>query len=441
MPAEAWSDLGWELVRAVDADEVCRRVSRWVVEELPFSRSLVALLEGGSDRLVGRAGHDPAVSEAVVQALVSLVEFPVEADPDGSVPASVRCLLEGQQIHVPDVREEPDLPDGTHVDSFKARALRVDDVLLTPLTSPEGPLGIVAVDKKRREEPITADERRWMRRVGALAGGALHARRSEEAVETGVREGERGQARPGRAARDGGFLPMLVHDLRSPAESVVGFAELLRMGQVGPLNEDQEEFVARIERCGERMLSLTRDLLALRAPDPKDALVERRPVAADRIMVEVAEDLHPQARRASVEVRTEVSDELPPVDADPRRLVQLFQNLAENAIQVSVPGDVVRIRGRADGRDGGGRVRFDIEDEGPGLESEEARRMFQLRRGAPNGSGGSRRGGLGLVVSRFVVEAHGGSIWAEPSPGGGLRVSFTLPSAARDRSRTGRTRQ
>lgn len=234
------------------------------------------------------------------------------------------------------------------------------------------------------------------------------------------------------ARRRNEFLPMLVHDLRSPAESVVGFAELLRMERVGPLNEDQQEFVSRIERSGQNMIRLAEDILDVEALESGRALLRRRPVDLRPVVREVMDRLYPQAREASVELREEMDGRLPRVAGDPVRLAQIFQNLVENAVEASRPGDVVRVRaapGDGDGadRDGRRRLRVEVVDEGAGMEPDEAEALFDGERGWPTGG---RRGsrGLGLRVARLLVEAHGGTIRAEGAPDRGLTVTFTLPA-------------
>lgn len=223
------------------------------------------------------------------------------------------------------------------------------------------------------------------------------------------------------------FIAMLVHDLKAPAQSVVGFAELLRMERVGELNDAQHEFVRRVEIGGKTMMKLVDDILDVERFEAGRSLLDREPMEIGPVVDEVVDRLELRAREESVTLSVELPADLPSVYGDRLRLVQVVQNLVDNAIRASEAGGSVRVSGEVTDRDGHEMVRVTVADEGEGLDQETARRMFdKLWSGRNGGEGGQL--GFGLVIARLIVEGHGGEIQASGAPGEGATVTFTVPA-------------
>ena len=235
------------------------------------------------------------------------------------------------------------------------------------------------------------------------------------------------------------FTCMLVHDLKAPLQSIVGFAELLVTERLGGMNADQKEFVARIEQSGEQMMRLIEGILEVARYESGRSLMRKERVAPSPLVETIVQGLLGKALPARVEIRNTVGAGLPDLFADPLRLTQVFQNLIANAIHVSPPSGVIWVRGERT-RDGAAPyVRFEVEDEGPGLSPEEATHLFDnlwATLGRDHGglsNGGSLSHGLGLVIARLIVEGHRGSIVAHSRPERGTAVSFTIPVYRPDR--------
>lgn len=161
---------------ASDVDEVCSETARRLVRDFGFSRSLVATVDPRRHRLVGRAGCDPSLPETITRSMVSLLKVPLEPRDDGKVQAVAWCVLEAEQIHLRDARRYDFRPDETFANSFLVKVLRVEEVLLTPLHSPEGAVGLLAVDRKRREGDITPEMRSRVQALASLVGAVLASR-------------------------------------------------------------------------------------------------------------------------------------------------------------------------------------------------------------------------------------------------------------------------
>lgn len=545
-PPEAWEELARALMEGRSRKELYRVACRHLVDRFGFTRCLVAIRSEDGRRLVAREGYDPGSRLPVTRALLSFFEVPLEEAADGRVLTAAWCFLEDEQVHIRDPSDYAFRTGRTYQRSKIVRAMGLDEYLLTPVSGPDGPVGILGADMSRTGEAIGEADRRVARAVASLLGTALarldregrESRKPEpdgpgrgdgrdvweiqsvlEAMHEGLLilgPGERiryanpaasemlnrppwklvgfgledvlptegrerlrellrpdlqsipasarrwrldagdGSARdievevlelphtgaPGETAvfledvsqkaeaerlRDE-FISMLVHDLKTPAESVVGFAELLYEERVGELNETQLDFVSRIDRSGWQMIRLVEEILEVEELEAGRALADRSEMELRPLVKDVLERLHAQAESVPVDLVNGVGRDLPPVYADRLRLEEVLQNLVDNAIEASEPGGTIRLAADRALREGEPFLRVDVEDEGTGLDEEARDSMFEKYWSGQKLNAGDRaHTGLGLVIARLIVEAHGGKIWAESVSGRGTRLSFTVP--------------
>jgi len=211
------------------------------------------------------------------------------------------------------------------------------------------------------------------------------------------------------------YASVASHDLAAPLRMISSYLWLLRRRHGGALGPDAEALVEQSVDAAVRMRGLIEDLLAYSqvgraAPAPAR-------VDCEALVAEVAQVLRAAAPEARIEC-----DELPAVCGDPGLLRQLFQNLLANAVKFVPAGrrPLVRVRARGD--------RFEVQDNGVGIDPEHAERVFRMfqRLDTREGFAGT---GIGLAIARKVVERHGGTIWVEPAEGGGSSLRFTLPLA------------
>jgi signal transduction histidine kinase len=221
-----------------------------------------------------------------------------------------------------------------------------------------------------------------------------------------------------------GFMSIVSHELRTPINTIRGFASLLEAGLAGPLTPDQEEHVAWILKGAERLLGLINDLLDLSAIQAGTFRLERRPVELCPLVDEVLSSLGPLAARKRLSLAIDCPDELPLVQADDRRLIQILDNLIGNGLKFVPEGGSIRVRLAREGD----FLRCEVADDGPGIAPADLPRLFrrfsQLDMSTTREQGGT---GLGLSISKALVEAHGGSIGVESEVGRGAAFWFTLP--------------
>jgi PAS domain S-box-containing protein len=217
------------------------------------------------------------------------------------------------------------------------------------------------------------------------------------------------------------FLGLISHELRTPLSTIFGGARLLRTRQATLDETSKEELLADIEDESERLHRIVEDLLALaRVQLGQRAAVE--PVLIQRIVQRVVEAS--RRRNPSREIDLTVIPEVNAVAADPTYVEQVVRNLVANALKYSPTDQPIEVAIECNGDR---EVRVQVLDRGPGIPHEEAEQIFD-RFYRVNSTAKTTRGlGMGLTVSKRLVEALSGRIWARPREGGGLEVGFTLP--------------
>jgi signal transduction histidine kinase len=210
--------------------------------------------------------------------------------------------------------------------------------------------------------------------------------------------------------------------MRTPLTSIKGYSTALLMDEVTFSQESQQEFLQMIDEECDILQDLIRDLLESSIIDAGLLRLEIQPVRLPRLVQNVVDEL---ARRTSKHrFILDFPGDFPLLDADPDRLLQVLRNLLDNAIKYSPDGGLIVVRGTVQQKE----VAVSVADQGIGLAPEHLNRLFEKFFRAKSSLGGHVVGsGLGLPISRTIVEAHGGRIWAESQLGQGTTLFFTLP--------------
>jgi light-regulated signal transduction histidine kinase (bacteriophytochrome) len=224
-------------------------------------------------------------------------------------------------------------------------------------------------------------------------------------------------------ARDD-LVAVVSHDLKNPLGAIQVHAGLimraLPLGEEGPWRRVQT-YAERLQRSAERMNTLIRDLLDLSKIEAGRVTLDARPENAAELIEEALEALRPLAEQKRLTLTWQPPELSTLVSADRDRIFQVLSNLLGNAIKFTLEGGAVHLGVTREG----GQVRFSVQDTGPGIPTELQPYLFNRYWQAPRDvRGGS---GLGLYISKGIVEAHGGRIWVESEPGVGSVFHFTLP--------------
>jgi len=214
------------------------------------------------------------------------------------------------------------------------------------------------------------------------------------------------------------FVHTVSHDLRSPLTSVIGYTELIERS--GTLNENQRDFLSRIQDSVQHITSLINDLLDLGSIEA--GLDTRREyVQLEGILRYTLDMLQGQIKAKRLKVQTDLAPSLPALRANPVRLRQVLDNVVGNAIKYSNHGGEVTISIKAEDE----QLILQVTDNGPGIATGDQPHIFdKFYRGTNTKEEGS---GLGLAIVKTIVDAHQGRIWVESTPGKGSSFFIVLP--------------
>ena len=223
------------------------------------------------------------------------------------------------------------------------------------------------------------------------------------------------------------FLANMSHELRTPLNAIIGFSELLEQGLAGPLSAKQSTYVDNVLQSGRHLLSLVNDILDLSKVEAGKLTLAREWTSLASIGRSISETVAPLLQSSGVTLEVGAPETLPLVYVDPIRLKQILFNLVSNGIKFNRRGGRVRLGVVPVGRG----VEISVEDTGIGIEAENFPRLFrEFERLSETGVDGT---GLGLALTRRLVELHGGRITASSTPGSGATFTVAFPDVQRPR--------
>lgn len=234
------------------------------------------------------------------------------------------------------------------------------------------------------------------------------------------RRAERPPEPAGKALSSETLFASIVHELRTPLCIVTGFAELMTDEVAGPLTPQQGHYMGQIREGAGQIAALVDDVLDFVKLNEGRMVLERHPVSPHEALQAVAGSFALMADKRQVSVTISASPSLPMIDVDPHRLKQILNNLLSNALKFTPEGGTIILSAHLQAD----RVAFRVRDSGIGIPSESVSRLFtEFYQVRPN-QGGT---GLGLMVAKQLVEAHGGMIHVSSEPGKGTTFTFTMP--------------
>ena len=219
------------------------------------------------------------------------------------------------------------------------------------------------------------------------------------------------------------FLANMSHELRTPLNAIIGFSEVLREQMFGDLNERQIAYVDDVLEAGRHLLSLINDVLDLAKIEAGRMDLELSQVEVPAILRNAVSMHSERAHRGGIQLGLSAEPEQITVSADERRLRQVVFNLLSNAVKFTPADGRVDVSARLDN----GRVEIAIADTGPGISAADIETIFAEFEQTTAGKKEEEGTGLGLPLSRKLVELHGGRLWVESELGRGSTFRFTLP--------------
>ncbi len=219
------------------------------------------------------------------------------------------------------------------------------------------------------------------------------------------------------------FLANMSHELRTPLNAIIGFSQVLRDGMFGDVNEKQEEYLDDILSSGNHLLSLINDVLDLSKVEAGQIELDIGPFSLREALESGVVMVRERATRESVRITLEPT-EVGVVRGDERRVRQVVFNLLSNAVKFTPADGHVDVRALQVN----GEVRISVADTGPGIAPDDVERIFEEFQQTEAGLEQREGTGLGLTLSKRLVELHGGRIWVDSELGAGSTFVFTLPA-------------
>ncbi|HYN22104.1 MAG TPA: ATP-binding protein [Thermoanaerobaculia bacterium] len=279
------------------------------------------------------------------------------------------------------------------------------EISLSPLETEEGPLVFSAIrdisDQMRLKEQLR--------------------RKNEEIAEQYKRVRETNRLKSE-------FLANMSHELRTPLNAIIGFSELMHDGRIGPVSEEQKEYLGDILTSSRHLLQLINDVLDLSKVESGKLEFQPESVDLAQIVREVRDILRTLASQKRIEVEVAVDPGVTGIVLDPAKLKQVLYNYLSNALKFTPDDGRVAVRVMPEGA---GEFRIEVEDTGIGIKLEDLDRLFvefqQLDASLAKKYAGT---GLGLALTKRIVEAQGGRVGVRSTPGQGSVFFAVLPCVA-----------
>lgn len=225
------------------------------------------------------------------------------------------------------------------------------------------------------------------------------------------------------------FVSMAAHELRTPLTAIRGYASLLELQKANMLDDAGKQLVQRLLISSDNLSNLIDNLLSVSRIERNKFSVEKKPIKLDAIITNVLETLKHQTATKQQTLNTNIEPNLPTLMADPFRVTQIILNLVANASNYTKEGGTISIKVFKKDNN----IQISVIDNGQGIPKEAIPKLFtKFFRVSGVLEQGSKGTGLGLFISRSIVEMHNGKIWVESELNKGSTFSFTLPIATNE---------
>jgi signal transduction histidine kinase len=323
-----------------------------------------------------------------------------------------RAAREGRPIGVPDLAQ---IELDPHLETLYDDGWR--SLVVVPMLREGNVVGCLVVRRRRTgrfsDETLELLETFADQSAVAMLNARLYRELQEQSLELELASRHKSE-----------FLASMSHELRTPLNAVLGFSEVLLEQMFGPLNERQEEYLRDIHGSGQHLLELINEILDLSKVEAGRMELEYSSLDLRALLEEATAMLRERATAHAITLTVDVAADVGQVQSDELRLKQVVLNLLTNAVKFTGDGGAVVVRAvrRA------GDVEVTVSDTGIGVPEDDFERIFESFQQGGRGSSREEGTGLGLTLSRRIVELLGGRMWLKSEVGVGSTFGFSLPA-------------
>ena len=400
---EALRDLGEAVGSSLDPDAVLNSIVSNAVRLTNADGGSIMEYDERTDAFVVRAAYGSG------QTLLNrLREITIRRD----ATLVGRAATEQRPLQIADLSEEAALDP--HLDALYRDGWR--SMLAIPMLRGDVIIGVVVIRRRTpgsfHEEMVELLETFAAQSSVALVNARLFRELETKSAELEVASRHKSE-----------FLASMSHELRTPLNAVIGFSEVLIDRMFGELNERQDEYVHDIWNSGRHLLELLNEILDLSKVEAGQMVLEPTTFRVEHALEAAVSLVRERASRHGISVSVAVDEDVDTVDADELRFKQVLLNLLSNAVKFTPDGGSVDVRADRDGDE----LVVTVSDTGVGVPPEDRERIFESFQQGGRGVAREEGTGLGLTLTRRIVELFDGRLWLESEVGVGSTFGFSIP--------------
>ena len=407
---EALREVDEAVGSSLDLDEVLERIVSNAVRLTNLGFGDITLSTDGGSILEYDATSETFSARGVFGSSPALFEQLGAITIDGNT-AVGRCAQADQPLAIPDLAavERDAYLDLVFHDGWRS-------VLAVPMLRSDTIIGVLVI-RRRGTGEFPADVIEMLETFASQSALAIVNARLFGELETKSRELEVASRHKSE------FLASMSHELRTPLNAVIGFSEVLLERMFGDLNDRQDEYLRDIWNSGRHLLQLLNEILDLSKVEAGKMVLEPNAFSVGTALDYTLAMVRERASSHAITLTVDVADDVGTIDTDELRFKQVLLNLLSNAVKFTPDGGSVTARAYREGND----LVVTVTDTGVGVPVEDQQRIFESFQQGHRGPAKEEGTGLGLTLSKRIVELLGGRMWLDSAVGKGSTFGFSIP--------------